>query len=65
MPHGEGGRKIAVSEGLNRCPEVTDKRGHAWQKAGKSMPKSALKSVCRELPPWRWLHQGRVCIVCV
>ena len=34
-------------------------------KADHSMQEDALKSVCRELSPWRWLHEGRACIVCV
>ena len=32
---------------------------------GNSMQKDSVKSVCRELPPWRWLHEGHACIVFV
>jgi hypothetical protein len=49
---------------LNRCPPVTDKPGHTWQKqtsaAGNNMLGGQFVVSC---PAWRWLPKGRACIV--
>jgi hypothetical protein len=41
---------FSISEHLNRCLAVTDKRKSAWQKRAIRCKWGSLKSVCRELP---------------
>jgi hypothetical protein len=55
----------AIPEHLNRCLTVTDKAEGAWQKRVIRCKRNRLKSVCRELPAWRWLHACGACIVCM
>ena len=50
-------------EASNRCLAVTDEGESAWQNRAIRCKAGALKSVCRELPPYRWPHQGHPCNV--
>src|SRR6478609_8203305 len=55
---------ICDSRDLNRCLAVTDRGKSAWQKPAVRCNGSALKSVCRDLPARRWLHERGLYIVC-